>query len=103
MHGRAAHVCIGSMLAAATALGQQSALPDTAGRDTVQRVCGACHPATIVVGRGMSREEWGQVVGNMIGRGARGTPADFAAIIDYLAKNFPEKRAGGTAPRRMGR
>lgn len=64
----------------------------------MQRVCGACHPATVVLGHGMSREGWGQVVATMITRGAKGSPADFEAVTDYLAKNLPVKSStAGTA------
>jgi mono/diheme cytochrome c family protein len=95
-------ICIAAgMLAFAVLAGAQApALPEASGGDTVQRVCGACHPATIVAGHGMTREGWGQVVASMITRGAKGSPADFQSVIDYLAKNFPAKgSAGGASPR----
>ena len=95
--------CIAGMfLSAVFACAQSPALPDAAGRDTVQRVCGACHPATIVLGHGMTREGWGQVIASMITRGAKGTPADFETVTDYLAKNLPPGSSGGgsNAPRR---
>ena len=79
------------VLVRAAVLAQTPALPDASGRDTVQRVCGACHPAAIVLGRGMTREGWGQVVATMITRGAKGSAADFEAVTDYLAKNLPPK------------
>jgi mono/diheme cytochrome c family protein len=42
-----------------------------------------------VLGRGMSREQWGSIVSNMIGRGAKGSDEEFAQIVDYLATNLP--------------
>lgn len=63
----------------------------------MQRVCGACHPATIALGRGMTREGWGEVVASMITRGAKGTPQDFETVTDYLAKNLPPKQSAGAA------
>lgn len=63
-------------------------LPDAPNRDIVQRVCSACHPAQIVLGKKMTREQWGGIVSNMISRGAKGSDEDFAAIVDYLAKNL---------------
>lgn len=39
----------------------------------------------------MTREGWGQVVATMITRGAKGTPAEFEDVTDYLAKNLPPK------------
>lgn len=45
----------------------------------------------------MTREQWGGIVSNMIGRGAKGTDEEFAQIVDYLAKNLPPNREAGTA------
>ncbi len=55
----------------------------------------------MVLGHGMTRDGWATVVGNMITRGAKGTPADFETITDYLAKNLPpnsEWAVRGSAP-----
>ena len=71
-------------------------LPDAPGRDTVQRICSACHPAQIVLGRGMSREQWGGIVSNMISRGAKGSDEEFAQVVDYLAKSLPPGAGAGT-------
>jgi cytochrome c oxidase cbb3-type subunit 3 len=89
-------------LPASAIFAQSPALPDAPGRDTVQRVCGACHPATVVFGKGRTREEWSQVIANMISRGAKGTSGDFAAVTDYLAKNLSPTQASNNsqAPRR---
>ena len=72
---------LGALLVTATAacLGAQTKspaqqqLPDAPGKETVQRICGACHSSNIVLGRGMTREEWSEVVAGMISRGAKGT------------------------------
>ncbi len=77
-------------------LAQAPQLPDAPGREVVQRVCSACHPAQIVLGKGMTREQWGGMVSNMIGRGAKGSDEDFATIVDYLAKNLPPSGAATT-------
>lgn len=74
---------------------EKQGLPDAAGKDTVQRVCGSCHTPNIVLGRGMTRDQWGEVVASMISRGAKGTQAEFTQVIDYLAKNLPPKTGGG--------
>jgi competence protein ComEA len=66
-------------------------LPDGAGKEVVQRVCNTCHGAEIVLGRGLTRDGWTQVVGDMVQRGAQGSEDDFAQIVDYLATNFPPK------------
>ena len=72
-------------------------LPDAPGRDTVKKVCGACHPAELVLGKGMTREQWGSLVSNMVSRGAKGTDAEFAEILDYLSANLPP-HANAAAP-----
>lgn len=79
-------------------------LPTAPGRETTNRICSACHPAEVVLGKGMTREQWGGIISNMISRGAKGTDAEFAEIVDYLSKNLPPKAAGTTtsAPRRRG-
>jgi mono/diheme cytochrome c family protein len=76
----------------------QQQLPEAPGRQTVQKLCGSCHSANIVIGRGMTREEWGEVVAGMISRGAKGTQAEFSQVVDYLAKTFPPKAAPGAHP-----
>ena len=81
------------------AAGQQpgAQLPQAPGREVLQRVCSACHPAQIVLGRGMTREQWGGIVSNMISRGAKGSDEDFEEIVDYLAKNLPPTKDVGAA------
>jgi cytochrome c oxidase cbb3-type subunit 3 len=101
-----------SALLAATALHSQTAnrpvreLPDAPGRETVTKICAACHPAQIVLGKSMSREQWGNVVSNMISRGAKGSDAEFAEVVDYLSKNLPPQatatRAASPTRRRAG-
>jgi mono/diheme cytochrome c family protein len=91
------------ILASAMLYAQAAQLPEAPGQDTVKKVCAACHPAEVVLGRGMSREQWGGVVSNMISRGAKGSDAEFAQVVDYLSKNLPPKAAGAAAaPRRRG-
>ena len=43
----------------------------------------------------MTREGWGQVVASMITRGAKGSPADFEGVVDYLARTLPPKPSAG--------
>ncbi len=70
-------------------------LPDAPNRETVQRICSSCHPAQIILGRGMTREQWGAIVSNMISRGAKGSDEEFAQVVDYLAKNLPLTKGAG--------
>jgi cytochrome c oxidase cbb3-type subunit 3 len=70
-------------------------LPNTPGKETVLKLCGNCHSANIVLGRGMNQEGWSEIVTSMISRGAKGTESEFTEVIDYLAKNFPPNTAPG--------
>ena len=76
-----------------------SQLPDGPNRETVQRICSGCHSVQMFTGRGMTREQWGGVVSNMIGRGAKISDEEFDQVVDYLAKALPPgKQANGNAP-----
>ena len=79
-------------LSTSTAFAQ--ALPDGPGKAELQKVCGLCHQAERSAAVRLTREGWEGVIGDMIARGARGTDAEFAAILDYLSKHFL-----GDAPR----
>ncbi len=97
---RSAFFVAGGLLLASSALLAQNPnrpaeLPDAPGRETVKKVCAACHPAEVVLGKGMSREQWGGLVSNMISRGAKGTDAELAQVVDYLAANLPPQSTGG--------
>ena len=67
---------------------QELKLPDGPGKATTVKVCGNCHGAEIVIGRQETPEVWGQIVTEMVERGATGTEDEFYEVIDYLAKNF---------------
>lgn len=66
-------------------------LPDGPGKEPLERVCSACHGPEMVMGRGLTKDGWTQVVQDMIQRGAQGSEDDFNQIVDYLAKNFPPR------------
>ena len=68
----------------------QEKLPKGPGRETLLRVCGACHSAENVAGMAKTREEWGALVGEMAADGAQGTDDEFNEIVDYLAAHFPK-------------
>jgi competence protein ComEA len=68
----------------------QEKLPKGPGRETLLRVCGACHSAENVAGLAKTREEWGALVGEMAADGAQGTDDEFNEIVDYLAAHFPK-------------
>jgi cytochrome c oxidase cbb3-type subunit 3 len=74
-------------------------LPNTPGKETVLKLCGTCHSANVVLGRGMTENGWSEIVASMISRGAKGTQSEFTEVIAYLTKSFPPNTApGGTLP-----
>ena len=68
--------------------GQSLKLPDGPGKDTTQKVCGACHAAELVIGRQEERETWGAIVEDMVQRGATATDDELYQVVDYLSANF---------------
>ena len=72
-----------------------SQLPDGPNRETVQRICSGCHSVQMFTGRRMTREQWGGVVSNMIGRGAKISDQEFDEVVNYLGKALPPAQQGG--------
>lgn len=75
-------------------------LPDAPGKATVQKTCGTCHAAEMVLGKALNEEQWSTEVASMVAKGAKISDADFAQIVDYLATNLgpapaPAGRGGG--------
>jgi cytochrome c553 len=80
------------------AAGQVARPPATGGGSdareaTARRLCTQCHPFENVVAIRRTRAQWEATIENMVGRGARGTPDDFAAVVDFLSEKY-----GLTAP-----
>jgi len=69
-------------------------LPDGPGKDVMVRTCGVCHEPRRAASVRLTRDGWATVVEDMVRRGAKGSDADLAAIVDYLSTNFL-----GEAPR----
>ena len=79
--------------------GAPAQLPEGAGKETVQRVCGAtCHGPELIMSRGRQRDQWTQVVTAMVTRGAKATDEELVQIVDYLAKTFPPNATLPPAP-----
>jgi len=66
----------------------QVVLPDSPGKDVVQRVCSLCHPSDRAASVRLTREGWEDVVADMKRRGAPMTDDERAQIVNYLATNF---------------
>lgn len=76
----------------------QDNLPPGPGRDTLVAVCSSCHAPDVVAGKQMSRVEWEKVVRVMADRGADGTDAQLAEIVNYLVANYSDGPKPPTQP-----
>jgi mono/diheme cytochrome c family protein len=84
-------------------LAAQTPAPADSGEAVTRRVCGVvCHNFEHVITVGRTRPQWEATVENMIGRGAKATPAEVAAILDFLSSKYalsPTTIRGGVGPR----
>ena len=85
---------------------QATALPEGAGKATVERMCTPCHGLAVVTANRRPREEWQEVVANMARRGAAGSSEDLANVVQYLSTHFgeaskPNKPATALPPRQL--
>lgn len=69
-------------------------LPDGVGKDVVVKVCGVCHEPRRAASVRLTRDGWSSVIEDMVHRGAKGSDAELAQVLDYLTTNFL-----GEAPR----
>jgi len=63
-------------------------LPDVPGKDVVVRVCTKCHGPGNITKKRLNRDDWDDQVADMVERGAKATPKELAAVVDYLTANF---------------
>ena len=76
-------------LLAGTALAQdETALPNGAGKESLQKVCTNCHTLDAVVGSRRTKAGWQRMVDEMADKGADGTEDEMTAIVAYLTTNF---------------
>lgn len=63
-------------------------LPESAGKEVVERMCTKCHGTAVFTRMRMGRKAWEDEVAAMVERGAVGSDQEVRTVIDYLAKNF---------------
>jgi competence ComEA-like helix-hairpin-helix protein len=63
-------------------------LPEGKGKDVVDQICSSCHGPDLITSRRATRDEWNDIVGDMISRGATASNEQVQAIKDYLVKYF---------------
>jgi competence protein ComEA len=84
-------ICFGSLVVACFAFpgtDDLKRLPDVAGKDVVVRVCTKCHGSGNIAKKRLNRDDWDDQVADMVERGAKATPEELAAVVDYLTANF---------------
>ena len=88
-----------ALLTCSSIVDAQSAaqFPEAPGKDVVTKVCASCHGAEVTIAKGRTRQQWGEVIVSMIGRGAKGTDQELAQVLDYLAKNLPPEGTAAVA------
>lgn len=73
-----------------------AALAPGAGAARVRAACLGCHDAGVIIQVLQDRAGWERTLDKMIRWGARVRPADRAAILSYLTRNYsPPAKAGG--------
>ena len=86
-----------AICAAAFGQDQPGPLPDVPARKLLQKACSSCHEIEAVIVPRRTRIGWQQSVDDMIARGAEGSDADMAAIVEYLVTYFGKVNVN-TAP-----
>lgn len=79
--------CIVLALVATAAWTQE--LPEGHGREQTTKMCSQCHELARSISLRQDRDGWTTTINKMAAFGMKGTPEDFALILDYLAKTYP--------------
>lgn len=66
-------------------------LPEGDGKKLVEKICLDCHGAETIVAQKHTKQEWDDVISDMIQKGATGKDEEFDGIVAYLTKNFGKK------------
>jgi competence protein ComEA len=83
-------LCVGAAAVGFCLAADQDAklLPEGPGKEVVGRLCTECHGPENFRRFRHDKDEWSESVADMVDRGAKGTPAELAAVVDYLVQNF---------------
>ncbi len=79
-------------------LAAAQALPPGKAQAIVASRCVVCHSVDVVTAAAASKARWQAVVDEMVTDGAQLSPAEVPVVVDYLAKNFPERPAKTKRP-----
>lgn len=75
-----------ALLLSAAVFGAEPPRPDAA--KLVQSACTTCHSLDVVTKQQRSKEDWRQVVQDMIAKGADLKPEEATAVADYLGTKY---------------
>ena len=78
--------CLGIFVVVPTFAAQN--LPDGPGKETFESVCSLCHSPAAPMGKQWTRAQWEAKVIEMLQEEPDVTPAERAAIVEYLTANF---------------
>jgi len=67
----------------------QAQFPEGPGKAEMVKMCSACHELERSAAMHMDRDGWKNEVDKMVSLGAKATPEEITAVVDYLAKTFP--------------
>ena len=86
-------VPLSAIFLCASCLAHAATLPEGPGKAETTRVCGKCHSLDQAVSLRQGQAGWTTTISKMVDLGAEGSDAEFAAILNYLVKNY----SGGTS------
>lgn len=82
--------CAAVIATGAVGVGHAAAqLSDGPGRSETVNLCSQCHAPEVVMSVRQDRAGWAATLRKMAALGAKGTPAEFGAVLEYLATRFP--------------
>lgn len=75
-----------ALLAMALPVAAQAPAPSDA-PPALTQVCASCHPVDRIIATRRSRDQWQELIENMISRGAKGTDEQLTTLMDYLVSH----------------
>jgi competence protein ComEA len=78
-------VCIAAFALFADA----QSLPDGPGRVELEKLCKQCHELARSISLRQDRDGWNATLAKMSAYGMKSTNKEYAAVLEYLAKNYP--------------
>ena len=67
---------------------QAPVLPEGLGHDETEKLCKQCHELARSISLRQDRNGWQTTMGKMSAFGMKSTEAEYAAVLDFLSKNY---------------